>query len=753
MLSRLAVWLIPCLLVGQIANDRLPTVEPAPAQDVPLEPLKTSVTVLGTRSPMEIDKSPVSTSLITGEELVQRNIRQIDQALVLTEGVVALRSKGAADNDFGLGLRGFAGRGGQNRTLILLDGQPMNNSYIGNVNWSTFAVNEMERVEVARGPFSSLYGGNAMGGVVNLITKPVDRRAVEVFGQYGNRATTNYSVRAADRFFGKLGLSFGYSRFQTGGYSPQEILRTPVTTGTPTPVTGVERWLTPTGGTTYQVGDRGANWFNQHAYRLRGEYAFTPKLFASLQYMRQSRSDGWDAYTTNLRNTAGQPVDSGVVSFQDVDGVTRRLSVTPVNFIGTPTGALLNIYQAQLLATLTDHWSLRVAGGMNYSPGDWYVTPGANATLAGGTGSWVNQVNQGFYGNIQASWSAHRHSMIFGTETRHDRAQIASQTIPNYALRENGGAYDSQAKGKAVNQSGYLQYQINVTDSLMLVAGGRWDYWRTYDGANQTGITAPLAPYADRTTNALTGKVAATYRLPGSWQLRASVGNSFRNPTVYDLYRDLNLSGTLYLANPKVKPERLFAYEAGVSKRVRGAGMVEATYYVNRVVDMMYRTTDFEADPTGRIRRLTNAGLARTIGFEVAARQQARRWLQFRQSYSLANSEILENPALPATVGKKLPYVPLHTLTFMAVSSWKRWNVTWGGRYVSAVYSTDGNTDVVPGVPGGYNLFFETDVAVSYEVNHHLSVMFNADNLLDRRYYMFFSTPGRSMFAGFRWRL
>ena len=131
------------------------------------EPVKTTVTVTGTRSPMEIDKSPVSTSVVDRKELEGRNIRQIDQALTQVEGVNAVRTKGPSDNDFGLGLRGFAGRGGQNRTLILVDGQPVNNSYIGSVAWSTFSVSEMERVEVARGPFSSLYGGNAMGGVVN----------------------------------------------------------------------------------------------------------------------------------------------------------------------------------------------------------------------------------------------------------------------------------------------------------------------------------------------------------------------------------------------------------------------------------------------------------------------------------------------------------------------------------------------------------------------------------------------------------
>lgn len=199
--------------------------EPEEGADPALDTVRTSVTVTGTRSPMEIERSPVSTSVVTREQMETRNIRQIDQALTLTEGVIAIRTKGASDNDFGLGLRGFAGRGGQNRTLILVDGQPVNNSYIGSVNWATFSVSEMERVEVARGPFSSLYGGNAMGGVVNLITRPVDRRHIELFGQFGSRDTANYSLRATDRYFERFGVSFGYNRFQTGGHSPQEVLR------------------------------------------------------------------------------------------------------------------------------------------------------------------------------------------------------------------------------------------------------------------------------------------------------------------------------------------------------------------------------------------------------------------------------------------------------------------------------------------------------------------------------------------------
>ncbi|BDC51171.1 TonB-dependent receptor [Bryobacterales bacterium F-183] len=728
----------------------LPLLLQEPTQTI--EPVKTTVTVTGTRSPMEIDKSPVSTSLVTREELESRNIRQIDQALALIEGVNSLRTKGPGDGDFGLGLRGFAGRGGQSRTLILVDGQPVNNSYIGNVNWSAFAVSEMERVEVARGPFSSLYGGNAMGGVVNMITRPVDKRHFEVFGQLGNRDTTNYSIRATDRFFDKLGLSVGYTRFQTGGYSPQEVLRAAATGTTGTFVTGVTRWLTPTGGTTYQVGRRGDNWFAQEAWRFRGEYTFSPKVFASLQYIRQGRMEGWDAYTTSLRDTAGNPIDNGAVLFND-GGVTRRLTVTPANFIGTPTGALQNILQGQVLATLSTRWNMRVAAGVMRSPGDWYVTPGANATLRDGTGSYVNQTNQGVYGNIQTTWQGSGQALVFGTETRHDRARIAGQTVPNYAIRDNGAPYDTQARGKAINQAGYAQYQRTFGERMNIVAGGRYDYWRTYEGANQTGLTSPLVPYPNRETNSFTGKVAGTYTLPGNWLVRGSVGNAFRNPSVYELYRDLVLSGILFLANPQVQPEKLFAVEAGVQKQFARGHRFEASLFQNNVTDLIYRTTDFVADPTGNLRRLTNAGQGRTRGAEVALRQQVLSWLQFRQTYTYTQSVITRNDALPATIGRRLPYVPLHTVTYLATAARNKWSATWAGRYVTNVFTNDVNSDVVRAVPGSYNLFFEMDATVTYQATRRISFVANADNLLGRRYYMFSLTPGRSVFGGVRFRM
>lgn len=719
----------------------------------PLDPVRTSVTVTATRGPLPADETPVSTSVVTREELEDRNIRQLDQALVLLEGVNASRAKGPADSDFGLGLRGFSGRGSQYRTLILLDGQPMNTSYYGGVNWSMFGVSEFERVEVARGPFSSLYGGNAMGGVVNLITRPIDRRKLELTGQTGSQDTTQYSIHGAEQLFGKLGLSGGYSRYQTGGYSAEPILGSATASdGSGLPVTGVTRWLTPTNGLTYQVGDQGRNWFNQEAFRVRSEYSFSERLFASVQYLRQERKSGYDAYSTDLRAADGSPVDAGRVSFLD-GGVRRDLTVSPSSYIGVPSGTETNIYQAHALARLSSAWNLDVYAGVNDIPHDWYVLRGASADLRGGPGSYTNTFSRGLYGNVQASHTQGASVLTFGAETRHDSARSAGQNLDNYAIRENFSPVSTQAFGKAINQAGYVQYQRSLFERLRVVAGGRWDYWRTYQGGNQTGPSEPILGYPERSVNALTGKVAALYSLGDNWQIRASVGNAFRAPTVYELYRNLVLGSSLLLANPSVQPEKLLAFEAGLTRRLGAGNSVTATYFHNSLSDMIYRITDLDFDPSGRTRRLTNAGRGQIRGLEAAAQQKPFSWLRLSETYTYVDAVIAENDPLPATVGARIPWTPAHTASYLAVAAYKKWTLAWSGRYVGKQYSSDTNTDVTRGVPRGYDPFFEMDGTLTFDAHRRVSVFVDGTNLLDRNYFQYYRARGRTVSAGLRLRV
>jgi iron complex outermembrane receptor protein len=180
-----AACLAACLSFCELAWAQ-PPVEPTTAEnetttdgEEPLR-LKENVEVTATRGTIDTETSPASSTVVLRADIERRNVQTIDQALTVVEGAYAYRQRGIPDNEVGIGMRGFSGRGtGQSRVLVLLDGQPLNNGYTGAVNFTGLALGDVDRVEVVRGPFSSLYGGNAVGGVVNILTRPIERRSFD----------------------------------------------------------------------------------------------------------------------------------------------------------------------------------------------------------------------------------------------------------------------------------------------------------------------------------------------------------------------------------------------------------------------------------------------------------------------------------------------------------------------------------------------------------------------------------------------
>ncbi len=717
--------------------------------------LKQEITVTATRAELAPDQSPVSGAVVYREELAVRNVQMVDQALDLTAGVYANRGKGYQDTQAGVGMRGFAGRGtGQSRTLVLIDGQPLNDPYTGQLVWGTLPVTEVERVEVVRGPFSALYGSNAMGGVVQVITKAVDRRRAEFWGEYGAQDTFRYGARAADRLFGKLSISLAYDRLQSGGY-PSQLVTTAGSAGTGgTPVTGFVPTFTTAGTATYLVGRSGDNWWNQHVWRARGDYTVASQTTLSVQYMRQSSNYGYDAYSTLLRTAAGVPFDSGTAAIV-VNGVARRLTITPSMFLPGDGGNRSHLLSARLHHTLTATSQIRVTAGAVRAPLAYYSTPGTGSTAAGGPGSISDRPNRAWYGEAQWNWSPNsRHTVTAGTELRRDSTGVAETSVPNYARRTESPVLSYAAQGKAFTQGGFVQHEWRVREDLLVVSGGRVDYWRTFDGGNQTVGTTLVNQYDARSNRSASGKVAARYLAPGGVALRASVGNAYRNASVYDLYRTWRSStGIVYASNPDLKPEKLMAWEAGISRRWQGGFELDAAYFDNHVSDLIYRSTDLNADPSGKYRPVVNAAKARTRGLEASTRVPVRTWLFAKAAYTWTSAEITNNPAIPDSVGKRIPQVPEHGGSLGLFASRGRWNASASGRYVSSVFSTDTNTDTTKGVYGAFDPFFEADATVSVDVSRNLTFHVNAQNLLDRVYFNYYPVAGRLVFAGLRIRM
>jgi outer membrane receptor protein involved in Fe transport len=102
----------------------------------------------------------------------------------------------------GVGIRGFRPRTGglQQRTLVLVDGRPS-----GAYNLALLDLQNVERVEVLKGPASALYGSSAMGGVVNLVTRrSAGRPTGAVSASYGTFQTSELTARAGGAFAGRL---------------------------------------------------------------------------------------------------------------------------------------------------------------------------------------------------------------------------------------------------------------------------------------------------------------------------------------------------------------------------------------------------------------------------------------------------------------------------------------------------------------------------------------------------------------------
>jgi|CXWL01.1.fsa_nt_gi iron complex outermembrane receptor protein len=751
--------IVASLVFGTAATDAQ---QPASGQAVPppatpavpdgSDPLRirTTVVVTATRSDADLAKTPLSSSVVTAQELAARPLQTVDQQLTTTEGVYVQRLQGPSATDAHVSLRGFTG---SSRTLVLLDGQPINDAYANSVNWRGLPMDEVESIEVARGPFSSLYGGNALGGVINIRTKPVDRRQLTVNADYGTYNTRRSAIRFGDRVNDRLAYSLGFEGSHTDGYNSRRFTATPGT-GTGTLVTGPIPTLTTAGARAAVVGEGGENWLNHRAFRAKVEYTAGAASLLSLQYLRMDYRYGYEGYRSYLKDASGNTIDSGAVVFSD-NGTLRRLSVTPNSFLQGPGEQHSNFYGGSYLHTFSSASLLRADGSYYHIPVAQFRSLGTGNTLTAGPGTMTDGKRHTLHGNVQYNQTVARHALTVGTEMRQERATNRVFALGNWTNKDSLGAQTFYATGRSINQSVYVQDQVAPSARLSVVMGARYDRWRGYDGVSDSfNATGPRTEYPSRANGQLSGKIAVGVTLPGDWNLRTSAGTSFRNPNVFDLYAtSVTGSGIIFAANPSLTPERVKSWEAGVRKRFgRGPG-VDAAYFYNDIDDLVYRQTDLARDPTGNYRINVNAGGGRTRGVELGVRQDLFRGMQFRGSYTYTDAVITSNPGNTAIVGKRVTFVPDHMASAQILASRGMLSTSVTGRYSGRLFSTDTNTDVIKGVPGSYSPYFTVDAGLSYGLSKKVEPFVSSENLLNRRYYTFYLSPGRTVFGGVRIRL
>ena len=164
------------------------------------------VIVTAARREQRLADAVVETELITSRDLARG---PSDVASVLTERT-GIQLDGGVPAGAGLQLRGFGSR----RVLVLLDGQPLVGRVNGTMDLARLPVSAIERIEIVKGPQSTLYGTDAIGGVINIISRSAPDEGAEV------GLTTSAGSQGRTEILGDAGLRRGsLSTVIDGGYN------------------------------------------------------------------------------------------------------------------------------------------------------------------------------------------------------------------------------------------------------------------------------------------------------------------------------------------------------------------------------------------------------------------------------------------------------------------------------------------------------------------------------------------------------
>ena len=175
------------------------------------------VVVTATKHETPAEQLGATVSVITGEELRTYNYDRVEEALRTVPGVEIQRS-GTPGKATNVRIRGAD----PNQVQVLVDGLRVKSPTLGSADLSEISLDAIERIEIVRGPQSTLYGADAIGGVVNIITKkgqgPV-RGSTWVEGGSYNTFRESANVQGG---LGRFNFNLSGSRLDTGGQFPND---------------------------------------------------------------------------------------------------------------------------------------------------------------------------------------------------------------------------------------------------------------------------------------------------------------------------------------------------------------------------------------------------------------------------------------------------------------------------------------------------------------------------------------------------
>src|ERR1700719_3150637 len=204
---------VPAICLAQDALKSAPTAQEAPAAAEP-------VVVSATRFDLPFDQSPSSISIIDSQDIEQKQIERVGDALREVPGlnVVQTGTPGQLTSVF---MRGLPSEDMQ----VLLNGIPINQGLAGEFDFADLTTDDIDRIEVARGPQSTIYGPRALAGVVQIFTKQGNCPPGITLSEEGGTYDTFRETLESDGKINNFDYSIGASRLDTDNARPNNQYR------------------------------------------------------------------------------------------------------------------------------------------------------------------------------------------------------------------------------------------------------------------------------------------------------------------------------------------------------------------------------------------------------------------------------------------------------------------------------------------------------------------------------------------------
>ena len=683
-------------------------VTPAQGQESGGATLLDTLTIIGTRTELSVQENPRSVSVVDQQQLQRQAPSSIGEALQDVPGIALV-------DDTVPGMKRLQIRGESSRRVtILVDGQAItDHSTYG----TPLLINPaaVERIDVIRGPASVLYGGKAIGGVVNIITKRgVPDKAVEL--EFGG---TYYS--GSDGLQGWASARGTVENFDyriSGGAAAFDDLRVPAgrftTNGRLTTTANENDDIS--GHIGFTAGDAGNHYFSIKAEQYRLD------------------SEAWPDPGVITGNPATNT--SGLTSFA-LDLPERDRRKVGVFYDGTDlTETLVKLHVDAYYQTIDRLFE------NNLSTFVAPVIPGPPFPLNVTARATSDDTITNYGGLIQADLELlENHYTIFGVQYLADVLET-SKTSSSVTTGPPGPPATrftpSFTEARIDTISVFAQDRWDITPDLSLTAGIRYNNIRS---ELETALsTAPTVTPGSRTQDQISWSAGLTYTGIQDTTLRALYSNGYISPTLLQSYGRTSAGGQTVFGNPNLELETANNFELGA--RYDGNGLIldlAAFYMISKdYINFVPCGTSGPACPAGAVlvgnpdNIYVNIDEAVTYGVEALAQYTipgtqitpyvTGSWMQRRFDFAQFTTYNTNVPALAGRFGVRYEW-DMHGLAM------------WADLFGRA--STEVTETVpAPGLSSRVDGWATLNVAIggTYGPDEHLRFVVEVDNITDEEY-------------------